>query len=380
MKSMYLVSRIKSLNFSKKTRGIDMSKNSDINKIEIIEFNPIKCSREEWQQYHYYRRIRHEEISPDDPLTPDEIVEKGLQMQMNHPEMVPYMYTIKDTSINKRIGTVAFMVIRETSPSYEGNKHLIQYDIILLPEYRRNRIGTRALKMIYDFAVKNEKSIVITGSEESDGKAFLKAIGAQIVLSGVENRLDFADIDWNMIEEWENEGPNRSPETKLEFFYSIPEELIEPYSKIYTETLNQQPLGDLDVKDIIYTPESLREMEKRRKELGRTHLTYITTEPNGEISGLTEMLFMPERENMIVQLLTGVKQEHRGRGLGKWLKATMMLRIKEEFPSVRIVTTDNATTNTPMLSINDRLGFKVHKEGITGQMKTEELGKYLEGK
>ncbi|MCK4877831.1 MAG: GNAT family N-acetyltransferase, partial [Candidatus Heimdallarchaeota archaeon] len=194
------------------------------------------------------------------------------------------------------------------------------------------------------------------------------------------NRLNFADVDWNMIEEWEKEGPNRSPETKLEFFYSIPDEIIEPYSKIYTETLNQQPLGDLDLKDIIYTPENLREMEKRHTELGRTHLTYITVEPNGEISGLTEMLFAPERETMIIQLLTGVKQEHRGRGLGKWLKAKMMLRIKEEFPSVKIASTDNATTNTPMLSINDRLGFKVHKEGITGQMKTEELGKYLDGK
>ncbi|MHA2308653.1 MAG: GNAT family N-acetyltransferase [Candidatus Heimdallarchaeaceae archaeon] len=357
-----------------------MSKDFDMNEIEITEFNPVKFSREEWQQYHDYRRIRHKETSPDDPLTPDEIVEKGLQMQMDHPEMVPYMYTIQDTSTNKRIGTFAFMVIRETSASYEGNKHLMQYDIALLPEYRRKGIGTRALKMLHEFAIKNEKSIVISGSEERDGKAFLKAIGAQTVLSGVENRLNYADVDWNMIEEWEKEGPNRSPETKLEFFYSIPDEIIEPYSKVYTETLNQQPLGDLDVKDIIYTPESLREMEKRRKELGRTHLTYITVEPNGEISGLTEMLYRPERENMIVQLLTGVKQDHRGRGLGKWLKAVMMLRIRKEFPSVSIITTDNATTNAPMLSINDRLGFKVHKESITGQMKTEDLGKYLEGK
>ncbi|NPD88000.1 MAG: GNAT family N-acetyltransferase [Asgard group archaeon] len=357
-----------------------MSKDFDMNKIEIVEFNPIKSSREEWKLYHDYRRIRHEETSPDDPLTPDEITEKGLQMQMDHPEMVPYIYAIKDTSNNKRIGTVSFMIIRETSASYEGNKHLIQYNMALLPEYRRNKIGTKALKTIYDFAVKNEKSVVITGSEESDGKAFLNAIGAQIVLSGVENRLNFADIDWKMIEEWETEGPNRSPKTKLESFYSIPSEIIEPYSKIYSETLNQQPLGDLDVSDIIYTPESLREMERRQSELGRKHLTFITVEPDDEISGLTEMLYIPERKNMITQLLTGVKQEYRGRGLGKWLKATMLLRIKEEFPDVNIITTDNATTNAPMLSINDRLGFKVYKEGITGQMKTEDLGKYLEGK
>ena len=92
------------------------------------------------------------------------------------------------------------------------------------------------------------------------------------------------------------------------------------------------------------------------------------------------MLYIPERKNMIEQLLTGVKQEHRGRGLGKWLKAVMLLRIKDEFSNVNTITTGNATSNAPMLSINNRLGFKIHKEGITGQMITEDLGKYLEGK
>ena len=31
----------------------------------------------------------------------------------------------------------------------------------------------------------------------------------------------------------------------------------------------------------------------------------------------------------------------------------------------------------PMLSINNRLGFKVHQEEIVAQMKTEDLEKYL---
>ena len=52
-----------------------MNNDFDMNKIEITEFNPVKCSREDWQQYHDYRRIRHEERNPDDPLTPDEMVE-----------------------------------------------------------------------------------------------------------------------------------------------------------------------------------------------------------------------------------------------------------------------------------------------------------------
>jgi len=352
----------------------------NIDNIEIKKFNPMDCPEKEWVLYHEYRKIRHQETNPEDPFTPNEISEKNLKMLMQHPEMEIFLFTFMDSLTEKKIGEMLYGIFRETSPSYEGNKHLMQFDMSLLPEYRRKGIGKKALKMVYDFATEKEKSVLIASSDEADGKGFLKAIGAQTALSGVENRLNLEDVDWEMVENWANEGPSRSPETELKLVYSIPDDIIEQYAKVYTETLNQQPLGDLDIKAIIFTPESLREMEKRRDALGRKHLTYMTIEPNGDISGLTELLFRPERENMIEQLLTGVKQEYRGRGLGKWLKAIMLKNIKEDFPQVKIVRTDNATTNAPMLSINERLGFKIHKEAITGQIQIDGLGKYLEGK
>ena len=352
----------------------------DIEKIEIKKIDPIKCTKEDWKLYHEFRKIRHEEVNPNDPFTDNETAEKSLKAARKHPEADISFFSILDSSKNKQIGQMNYIVIKEKSPSYEGNKHFVQFDMSILAPYRRRGIGTQALKQIYNYAIENNKSLLVSASDEEDGKNFLEIIGAQIALTGVENRLNLEEVDWEMILKWEKEGPERSPETKLRFFYSFPYDIIEQYSKIYTETLNQQPLGDLDISDIIYTPESLREIEKRRNELGRKHLTYITVEPDGEISGLTEMLYRPERDYIIEQLLTGVRDKYRGRGLGKWLKAVMLLRVKEEFPNVTIVKTDNATTNEPMLSINDRLGFKVHKEGITGQLTVESLAKYLESK
>ena len=61
----------------------------------------------------------------------------------------------------------------------------------------------------------------------------------------------------------------------------------------------------------------------------------------------------------------------------KWLKAAMLLHIRNTFPKVTIVTTDNATSNAPMLSINERLGFAVHKESVTTQISTKDLGLYV---
>ena len=59
--------------------------------------------------------------------------------------------------------------------------------------------------------------------------------------------------------------------------------------------------------------------------------------------------------------LTGVRQAYKGRGLGKMLKAEMLLYIRREYPDVKYISTGNADSNAPMLSINQRLGFKKYR-------------------
>jgi len=354
-----------------------MSEQIDLDNIQIKEFDPQNFSRDEWKLFHAFRKIRHEETDPDDPLADDESVEKSLHMISKHPEADVTLFVIVDNKNNNIIGRMMHLIFRDTSASYNENKHLMQFDFVLLANYRSKGIGTMAMKKIYDYALKKDKSVLISSTDEDDEKAFLKSLGAQTALSGVENRLKVEKIDWNMVKQWNKEGHKRSPESRIELYYTISQEIIEEYCKIYTETLNQQPMGDLDIGKIIYTPEMIRYNEKNNAELGRKHLTYLIIESNGDISGLTEMIYRPEKETMIEQLLTGVKKEYRGRGLGKWLKAAMLLKMREEFPQVKIITTGNATTNAPMLSINDRLGFKVHKEGVSAQLSREKLGEYL---
>lgn len=357
-----------------------MTENFDVDQIQIKKADLLTYTKEDWNLYHEYRKIRHCEANPDDPFVDNETTEKSLIMQANHPEFNFQFAAVLDSSSNKFVGRVVYGGFRETSASYEGNKHLLQFDLVLLKEYRNKGIETEVMKQIYEYGKKNNHSTLVSGSDEEDGKAFLKEIGAQTALSGVENRLKLDDVDWDMINIWAKEGPERSPNTELKLVYSIPDDILEMYCKVYTETMNQQPFGDLDINDIVFTPELFRETEKRRAALGRKHVTFYTLESNGDISGLTEIEYRPERESMAEQLLTGVQEKYRGSGLGKWLKAVMLLKIKEEFPKVKIITTGNATTNSPMLSINDRLGFKPHKEGITAQLTLESLEKYLENK
>ena len=58
----------------------------------------------------------------------------------------------------------------------------------------------------------------------------------------------------------------------------------------------------------------------------------------------------------------------------------MLLRIREEFPAVRTIVTNNASENAAMLAINERLGFRTYRKAVVAQMTLEEAERYLAGR
>jgi GNAT superfamily N-acetyltransferase len=79
---------------------------------------------------------------------------------------------------------------------------------------------------------------------------------------------------------------------------------------------------------------------------------------SGEIAGFTELLFRPYKPWLVEQEDTGVDPAHRGRGIGRWLKAVNALRVLDEKPAARILETWNDGTNRWMLDINTAMGFR----------------------
>ena len=100
----------------------------------------------------------------------------------------------------------------------------------------------------------------------------------------------------------------------------------------------------------------------------------VTREPDGTISGITDITWAPYRSAFIEQRFTGVRPEARGRGLGKWIKAAMLLHIRDLYPGTRWIATGNARSNAPMLKINRALGFKPYRIGNEYQIIRDRLG------
>ena len=62
----------------------------------------------------------------------------------------------------------------------------------------------------------------------------------------------------------------------------------------------------------------------------------------------------------------------RPRRLGK-----LLLHLRELYPDLEWVATDNAGSNAPMLKINRAMGFRPYRQGSYYQMTRDELEKRL---
>ena len=343
----------------------------------LVSFDPMTATTEEWSRLHAYRARRHEERDPDDPYVEDAVIEAMMRQPDPDSEVLRFA-ALDPEQPEVQIGMLTFDVSRPESPSYRGNEHIAWVSLGVLTPCRRRGVGRIMLRKAAELALESRKTTIQGYAEEDDGKAFLRAIGAQVGIRGVENRLSLDRVDWRMVESWVAEGAARNPDTSLLWFVNrIEDDLLPAFAKAITEVFNQQPFGDLEHGSFVFTPDTIRGNEGRFTTLGGTALTVVSREKDGDISALTQMGYMPSEAPIIRQWMTGVRDPYRGRGLGKWLKASMLLRVRKDLPQARIVSTGNATTNAAMLSINERLGFRVHKERVGAQIKLEALEAYL---
>lgn len=327
----------------------------------IITFDPLTADDALWEKFFDHTETIYREYEPEEPMLPRARKKAMTLAALPHPYVDNRFYLALGPD-GTPAGYACTALDRPGSPSYDENKHMghIQ-EVSVLPPCRRKGLGTALLlRAARDLAAAGPaiKELSLVAFREP-GQRFAEKHGAVLALTQAENRLYFKDLDWAMVGRWAAEGAARSPDTRLVTAAVIPEEDLADFAKAYTETLNQAPQGEMNGR-VEVTPEAIRHNEARTAAQGAVHLTVYTREPDGRVSGLTEVAYVKELGFKARQLLTGVRSEFRGRGLGKWLKAAMLLHLRAEYPGVKYIATANADSNAPMLAINDKLGFKRH--------------------
>jgi RimJ/RimL family protein N-acetyltransferase len=323
----------------------------------LVEFTPKDASEALWTAYFSLFEAIFREFNEGRRLPNREAVKQ--RFSTTNPLYSVKRWMVLDETENA-VASASLSYDTKLSPDYETSSHICQIHIEVAPSHRRKKISTCLLKHLIDTTSALGKDTVRADADNSTGFQFCKYFDGEVIHQEDQHRSYLEDVDWQLVDDWRAKGRSRFPRTTFDTFQECPEKDIDEFCKIYTEIINQRPVGDIQ-EELITTPESRRVEERNFKRRGIEWHTMISREQDGQISGMTDIMYNPQEPYRIHQYFTGVLGRYRRRGLAKRLKAEMLMYIKERFPDAEYITTTVAKENKPMLAINKQLGFMPRK-------------------
>ncbi|HUP84616.1 MAG TPA: GNAT family N-acetyltransferase [Acidimicrobiales bacterium] len=162
-----------------------------------------------------------------------------------------------------------------------------------------------------------------------------------------------------MLERWVADAASRSADYELLGWDGpVHDEHMERWLDLVL-VMNTAPRDDLDLNDFTLTAEEVREHERIAAAGGYEPWTLVVRhKETGAWAGFHDVMYDPTQPQYVYVDSTGVRPEHRGHALGKWLKAAMTLRVLDERPGVTHIRTGNADSNDAMLGINREMGYR----------------------
>jgi GNAT superfamily N-acetyltransferase len=342
--------------------------------LEIKPFNLRHASEAEYAALNVFQNQLRLERLPDDPPL-------SLQQDIAAAQNIPSFVDVVAWAVWEGERIVAGVNIAFLR--MEQNQHLAQFDISILPELRRQGWGKRLLALAMPAVKRENKRLLMsnTNSNVPAGEAFMKRLGAEMGLAMRVNQLKLAELNRALVSEWVMRAPERAVEFELGSWLGPYPDAVLPAIADLMNVMNDQPRDNMDVEDMHFTPEHIKQMEEGMVKRGFEHWTlYVRDRATGELAGFTDVVWNPEKPELVNQGNTGVWPKYRNKGLGRWLKAAMLEKILHDRPQAKYIRTSNAYSNEPMLKINDELGFKEYMANLTWQVATEKVEAYLASK
>ena len=342
-------------------------------------FDPLTATTDEWAAFHAFRRVIHVEGEPERPPPPDADDEFKRRQGAEDEEWLDGAVHVVD-SAGAVVARASWGAEAESSVDFKSNGHLIWGWIGVLPEHRRCGIGRRLARHLYNTASSLDRRVITQWVELPSGQAFAERYGGQAKQMMPDYELALAAVDWEKMDRWIGGLERRAPGYADELLQDrLPNSLWPEYCSSKTTLMNLSPRDDLDMGDWTYTVEVLSDDYAAREQAGTKHHNVLVREPGGAIVAITDTVWSPADPLIVRQHFTGVHPDHRGQGLGKYIKARMLRHLVERHGAdgIERIRTGTADSNASMRAINDRMGFVEYSRAIVYQIEREALGATL---
>jgi mycothiol synthase len=252
------------------------------------------------------------------------------------------------------VGVATLMFLAE-----EENSHLVLGEVVVHPERRRQGIGTAVLRALLPEMAERE---VVEGFEVAAGgagEAWAASLGFRRTNATILQRLRFADVDPAL---WDVPVPDGYRVRR--WTGSAPEELVESYARAKA-AIHDAPRGESAFRPPEWTVDRVRAAETAHREREVEERVVVAVhEVSGEVVGLTQLELDPRRPTWGRQGDTAVLAAHRGRGLGRVIKARLLRWLVADGPDLRDVFTGTSADNVHMARVNHALGFTTVRSTI----------------
>ncbi|CAL9523886.1 hypothetical protein SUDANB176_03907 [Streptomyces sp. enrichment culture] len=241
----------------------------------------------------------------------------------------------------------------------EGQEHLAELQVNVHAAERRRRVGSRLLEAAVAAAREaGRRSVVAQADAGTPGDHFLAAHGFRKVLTLTYARLALDGWDSGRVDGIHAVVERPHPGYRLVSWRgTVPEELAETFADS-RRAMDDMPMDDADHGVVTWDVE--RVLAAAGAVAGRGEL--LTTvaavdESDGSVVGFSELVVPGDGKGDGLHYGTGVLPEHRGHGLGLWMKAESIRLARTDHPGLAGLVTDTADSNTHMRRINDALGY-----------------------
>lgn len=338
--------------------------------MEILPFDPGAASPAEWAAFHAFRRARAEEDDPGEPVLADAEFEHDARRQG------PLWENRRVVAVasGEVVGVVGLGFRRQGTEDYAEFARFLRVWGGVRRDWRRRGVGSALLRPVLAFMRERGKAVATLGADRLESHGFLTAIGAVQKQVEVENRLLLAGLDWDVLMGWEAAAP---PGLRWEVHAGrVPLDRLAALIPSFTTLVGDAPTGELETPRSRYDLQGYVTGYREADRHGSEHLLVMLTD-GAEVAGMSEGWWDARFPDRAYQFLTAVARPWRGRGLAKALKARTLRLVRERLPGVVMMTTYNAQSNAPMLSINARLGFVRHKEVGSYQIGPDALASWM---
>ena len=207
---------------------------------------------------------------------------------------------------------------------------------------------------------------------------YLMSINTPVSEEMLFSRLNRKDMDLSFYQDIAEGSELKN--WNLRFFNDIPGDIIIEFVDVVNKCFeDRESINKYRHHYPPLTPEEWYKDKLNLKNLGTKLEILVLFDENNKIAGFCWVCVDSYRKNIIRHNggFTGVNPGYRGKGIARFLKAKLYIKLLEENSDFNYITTDTMPWNKYMYNINEEFGFKPYKKACSFKLTNEFINNYL---